>query len=39
MHQYLRSRFQVSPLHQWEQQWQALECGLFAQQDTHYTDA
>jgi TetR/AcrR family transcriptional regulator len=29
MHQYLRSRFRLSPLHQWEQQWQALESGLF----------
>jgi TetR/AcrR family transcriptional regulator len=39
MHQYLRSRFRLSPLHQWEQQWQALEGGLFAEQSTSDPDA
>jgi len=29
MHQYLRSRFQLSPLAQWEAQWQLLESSLF----------
>ena len=29
MHQYLRSRFEISPLAQWEQQWQILESRLF----------
>jgi len=29
MHQYLRSRFRLSPLDQWEQQWQAMESALF----------
>jgi len=29
MHQYLRSRFQHSPLAQWEAQWQMLESSLF----------
>ena len=29
MHQYLRSRFQVRPLAQWDAQWQALEMSLF----------
>ena len=39
MHQYLRSRFRVSPLHQWEQQWRALESGLFAPTGTPCADA
>lgn len=29
MHQYLRSRFQISPLERWEEQWGVLETGLF----------
>jgi TetR/AcrR family transcriptional regulator len=29
MHQYLRSRFQLSPLAQWQAQWQLLETSLF----------
>jgi TetR/AcrR family transcriptional regulator len=29
MHQFLRSRFQLSPLAQWEAQWQLLESSLF----------
>ncbi|MCU7844125.1 MAG: nucleoid occlusion factor SlmA [Candidatus Thiodiazotropha sp. (ex Monitilora ramsayi)] len=29
MHQYLRSRFQVRPLAQWDAQWQVLELSLF----------
>jgi TetR/AcrR family transcriptional regulator len=29
MHQYLRSRFQMSPLAQWDAQWALLEGGLF----------
>jgi TetR/AcrR family transcriptional regulator len=29
MHQFLRSRFQLSPLAQWEAQWQLLENSLF----------
>ena len=29
MHQYLRSRFEISPLAQWEQQWLILESRLF----------
>jgi TetR/AcrR family transcriptional regulator len=29
MHQYLRTRFRVSPLEQWEAQWAAVEAGLF----------
>jgi TetR/AcrR family transcriptional regulator len=29
MHQYLRSRFQASPLEQWEEQWQLLQSSLF----------
>jgi TetR/AcrR family transcriptional regulator len=29
MHQFLRTRFQVSPLEKWEQQWAALERLLF----------
>lgn len=31
MHQYLRSRFEISPLAQWEAQWQILESRLFTQ--------
>jgi TetR/AcrR family transcriptional regulator len=29
MHQYLRSRFEASPLEQWEQQWLLLQASLF----------
>ena len=29
MHQFLRSRFTISPLQHWESQWQLLEKGLF----------
>jgi len=29
MHQYLRSRFQISPLDHWDEQWCALESSLF----------
>ena len=29
MHQFLRSRFQVSPLQGWQEQWAVLEAGLF----------
>jgi TetR/AcrR family transcriptional regulator len=29
MHQFLRSRFQVSPLQGWQDQWAVLEAGLF----------
>jgi TetR/AcrR family transcriptional regulator len=29
MHQYLRSRFQSSPLEQWEEQWALLQLSLF----------
>jgi TetR/AcrR family transcriptional regulator len=29
MHQYLRSRFEISPLAQWEAQWRVLEARLF----------
>lgn len=29
MHQYLRTRFQVSPLDHWDDQWQLLESALF----------
>jgi TetR/AcrR family transcriptional regulator len=32
MHQYLRSRFEISPLVQWEDQWQILESRLFTAQ-------
>jgi TetR/AcrR family transcriptional regulator len=32
MHQYLRSRFEISPLTQWEDQWQILESRLFTAQ-------
>jgi TetR/AcrR family transcriptional regulator len=31
MHQYLRSRFRHSPLHQWQAQWTVIETGLFNQ--------
>jgi TetR/AcrR family transcriptional regulator len=34
MHQYLRSRFKLSPLHRWDQQWQLLSGALFASPDT-----
>jgi TetR/AcrR family transcriptional regulator len=30
MHQYLRNRFEISPLAQWEAQWQILEGRLFS---------
>ncbi|MCU7877774.1 MAG: nucleoid occlusion factor SlmA [Candidatus Thiodiazotropha sp. (ex Lucinoma borealis)] len=30
MHQYLRSRFKVSPLQQWDAQWQLLSMSLFS---------
>jgi TetR/AcrR family transcriptional regulator len=30
MHQYLRSRFEISPLAQWEAQWRVLEARLFS---------
>ena len=30
MHQFLRSRFALSPLRHWEEHWRALELGLFA---------
>jgi TetR/AcrR family transcriptional regulator len=30
MHQYLRSRFEISPLAQWEAQWRVLEMRLFS---------
>ena len=30
MHQFLRSRFALSPLRHWEEHWQALELGLFS---------
>ena len=30
MHQFLRSRFALSPLRRWEEHWQVLELGLFA---------
>ena len=29
MHQFLRSRFQASPLQGWQDQWAVLEAGLF----------
>ena len=29
MHQYLRSRFKLSPLAQWEEQWTTLQACLF----------
>ncbi len=29
LHQFLRTRFKVSPTDQWEEQWRALEAGLF----------
>ena len=31
MHQFLRSRFALSPLHHWEEHWRSLELGLFAE--------
>jgi TetR/AcrR family transcriptional regulator len=32
MHQYLRSRFKISPLEQWEEQWGLLQASLFKDQ-------
>lgn len=32
MHQYLRSRFEISPLTQWDEQWQIIESRLFTAQ-------
>ncbi|MEW8028976.1 MAG: nucleoid occlusion factor SlmA [Candidatus Thiodiazotropha sp.] len=34
MHQYLRSRFKVSPLQQWDEQWRLLSIALFSAPDT-----
>jgi TetR/AcrR family transcriptional regulator len=30
MHQYLRSRFKISPLQQWDAQWRLLSAALFS---------
>jgi TetR/AcrR family transcriptional regulator len=34
MHQYLRSRFKLSPLQRWDEQWQLLSNALFSPPDT-----
>ncbi|MES9970116.1 MAG: nucleoid occlusion factor SlmA [Candidatus Thiodiazotropha sp.] len=34
MHQYLRSRFKVSPLQRWDDQWQLLSSALFSVPDS-----
>jgi TetR/AcrR family transcriptional regulator len=34
MHQYLRSRFKLSPLQRWDEQWRLLSSALFSSPDT-----
>jgi TetR/AcrR family transcriptional regulator len=34
MHQYLRSRFKLSPLQRWDEQWRLLSSALFTSSDT-----
>ncbi|MEW7972524.1 MAG: nucleoid occlusion factor SlmA [Candidatus Thiodiazotropha endolucinida] len=34
MHQYLRSRFRISPLQQWDEQWRLLSTALFSAPDS-----
>ncbi|MEL0586183.1 MAG: nucleoid occlusion factor SlmA [Candidatus Thiodiazotropha sp. (ex. Lucinoma kazani)] len=38
MHQYLRSRFKVSPLQQWDAQWQLLSMSLFSNRVPNNSD-